>query len=134
MERQIAFVHIPSFEIALARADDPSLRNRPVVVAPVHTSRAFIQEVSTEASYEGLRPGMSVEVARLLCSGLRVVPPDSARMHVAHGELQHRVLSFAPAWESIRPGSLFLDFTGTTRLFGPSIDIATRIGRELTRQ
>jgi DNA polymerase-4 len=44
------------------------------------------------------------------------------------------VFSCAPAWESIRPGSLFLDFTGTTRLFGPPIDTAARLGRELTRQ
>ena len=40
-------------------------------------------------------------------------------------------LPFAPVWEPIRPGSLFLDLTGTTRLFGPPIDTAARIGREV---
>jgi DNA polymerase IV len=133
MERQIACLYIPSFEIALARAQNAALRNRPVAVAPVHTPRALIREVSPEASAEGLQPGMSIELARMMCPALRIVPPDSSRVQAAHRELEQRVFSCAPAWESIRPGSLFLDFTGTTRLFGPPIDTATRIGRELTR-
>ena len=134
MERQIACLYIPSFEIALARAQDTALRNRPVAVAPVHTSRALIREVSSEASAEGLQPGMSVELAKIMCPALRIVPPDSSRVQSAHRELEQRVFPCAPAWESIRPGSLFLDFTGTTRLFGPPIDTAARIGRDLTRQ
>jgi DNA polymerase-4 len=134
MDRQIACLHIPSFGITLARTENAALRNRPVAVAPVHTPRALIREVSVEASGAGLQPGMSVELARLICPDLRVVPPDSSRMEAAHRELQQRVRSFAPVWESIRPGALFLDFTGTSRLFGPPIDTAARIGRELTRQ
>jgi DNA polymerase IV len=133
MERQIACLYIPSFEIALVRAQNAALRNRPVAVAPVHTSRALIREVSSEASAEGLRPGMSVELARVICPALQIVPPDSSRVQTAHRELEQRVFSCAPAWESIRPGSLFLDFTGTTRLFGPPIDTAARLGRELIR-
>ena len=87
-----------------------------------------------EAFHEGLQPGMPVDLARLICPGLRTIPPDSSLMQAAHRELQHRISSFAPTWESIRPGSLFLDLTGTTRLFGPPIDTATRISRELTNQ
>jgi DNA polymerase-4 len=134
MERQIACLYIPSFEIALVRAQNTALRNRPVAVAPVHASRALLREVSSEASEEGLQPGMPVELARMMCPALQIVPPDSSRVHAAHCELEQRVFSCAPAWESIRPGSLFLDFTGTLRLFGPPIDTAARIGRELTRQ
>ena len=134
MERQIACLHIPSFAIALARGKDMSLRNTPVAVAPIHTRRALIQEVSREASAEGLESGMSVEVARHVCPALRLIPPDSSRLRMAQSELQQHVRSLAPAWESIRPGSLFLDLTGTTRLFGPPIDTVARIGRELTRR
>ena len=134
MERHIACLYIPSCEIVLARAQNATLRNRPVAVAPVHTPRALIREVSPEASAEGLQPGMSVELGRTMCPALHIVPPDTSRVQAAHRELEQRVFSCAPAWESIRPGSLFLDFTGTTRLFGPPIDTAARLGRELTRQ
>jgi DNA polymerase IV len=131
MDRHIVCVQIPSFGIALARADNASLRDRPVVMAPVHTPRALVQEVSHEAFNEGIEPGISVELARRICPGLRLVPPDSSRLWTAHRELQRTILSLAPAWESIRPGSLFLDLTGTTRLFGAPLDTAARLGREL---
>jgi len=134
MDRQIVCLQIPSFQVVLARGRDRSLLHRPVAVAPVHTPRAWIREISAEAAHEGVQPGMSVELAHLICPGLRLVPPDSSRTQAAHRALQHRILPFAPTWESIRPGSLFLDFTGTTKLFGSSIDTAARIGRELTRQ
>lgn len=134
MDRYIACLQIPTFRIVLARAADSALRNRPVAVAPMHTPRALIREISMEAFHEGLQPGMSVDLARLICPGLRMIPPDSSLTQAAHRELQHRTSFFAPAWETIRFGSLFLDLTGTTRLFGPPIDTATRISRELIRQ
>ena len=131
MNRHIVCLQIPAFGIALAQISDVSLRNRPVAMAPVHTSRALIRETSAEAFQEGIEPGMSVESARRLCSGLRLLPPDSSRLRAGHRELEHTVMPFAPVWESIRPGSLFMDLTGTGRLFGPPIDTAARIGREL---
>ncbi len=134
MDRHIVCLQIPSFRIALARSVDHALRNRPVAVAPTHTPRAVIRELSIEALREGLQPGIPLDIGRLICPGLRVIPPDSSLMHAAHRELQHRISGFAPTWESIRPGSLFLDLTGTTRLFGPPINTAARISRELIDQ
>ncbi|MBA2487444.1 MAG: DNA polymerase IV, partial [Nitrospira sp.] len=131
MDRHIVCLQIPSFGIALAQSREVSLRHRPVVLAPVHTPRALIREASHEAVIEGIRPGMSVELASRLCPSLRVVPPDSSLAQAAHHELQQTLLHFAPAWESIRPGSLFLDLTGTKRLFGHPIDTAARMEREL---
>ena len=37
MDRQIVCVAIPSFEVALARLHDPSLRTRPLAIAPLNT-------------------------------------------------------------------------------------------------
>jgi DNA polymerase IV len=134
MDRHIVCLQIPAFRIVLARAADTAFRDRPVAVAPTHTPRAFIQEISTEALHEGLRSGIPVDLGRLICPGLRVISPDTSLVHAAHRELQRHISSFAPTWESIKPGSLFLDLTGTTRLFGPPIDLATRISRELVHQ
>lgn len=134
MDRHIVCLQIPAFRIALARSADSELRNRPVAVAPTHTPRVLIREISAEAFHEGLQPGMPVDLARLICPGLRMIPPDLSLTQAAHRELQHCISSFAPTWESIRPGSLFLDLTGTTRLFGPPIDTAPRISRKLAYQ
>lgn len=134
MARHIVYLHIPSFQIAVARSADCALRNKPVAVAPTHTPRALIRELSIEAVNEGLQPGTPLDIGRLICPGLQVIPPDSSLLQEAHRELQHQISRIAPAWESIRPGSLFLDLTGTTRLFGPPIDTATRISRALNNQ
>ena len=39
-------------------------------MAPTHTPRAFIQEISTEAFREGLQPGIPVDLGRLICPDL----------------------------------------------------------------
>ena len=134
MNRHIVCLQIPAFRIVLARAADSALRGRPVVVAPTHTPRALIREISIEALREGLQPGIPVDLGRLICPRLRVIPPDPSLLYTAHRELQRHISSFAPIWESIKPGSLFLDLTGTTRLFGPPIDLAARISRDLAHQ
>ncbi|HJU06530.1 MAG TPA: hypothetical protein VJ692_15385 [Nitrospiraceae bacterium] len=134
MDRQIVCFQIPAFEIALARQQDLALRSRPVVIAPTHTPRACLHEVSLEAQEDGLRPGMSVELARRLCPALRVIPPDPLRVRHGHDHIQAVVARYAPIWEPIQPGHVFLDLTGTRRLFGPAVDTAVRIERETARQ
>ena len=37
-------------------------------------------------------------------------------------------------WQPIEPGHVFLDLTGTTRLYGSGVDAALLIEREITRQ
>jgi len=134
MDRQIAYFRIPSFEIALARRHDPALQHWPVAIAPTHSARACLREVSQEAYDDGLRQGMPVEVARRLCPALHLLPSDPLRVDTAQRNLQRIVAEFAPVWEPVHPGHLFLDLTGTRRLFGPAIDAAVRIEREIIRR
>jgi len=61
MDRQIVCVSIPSFEVALARLNDPELRTRPLAIAPLNTTRALLREVSLEAMRDGLYVGMPLE-------------------------------------------------------------------------
>lgn len=134
MDRQIAYFQIPSFEIALARRHDSGLRHWPVAIAPTHSARACLREVSQEAYDDGLRAGMPVETARRLCPAIHLLPSDPLRVDTAHCHLQRIVAEFAPVWEPVHPGHLFLDLTGTRRLFGPTIDAAVRIEREIIRR
>jgi DNA polymerase IV len=131
MDRQIVCYQIPAFEIALARIQDASLRDRPVAIAPSYTARAPVHELSREAMQVGLCPGMPVQYARRLCPSLRVLPADPVRVRIAHQQLLEVIGRFAPVWEPLAPGHLFLDLTGTTRLWGPAVDAAARIEREV---
>ncbi|HEY3198881.1 MAG TPA: hypothetical protein VGJ57_12795 [Nitrospirales bacterium] len=131
MDRQIVCYQIPAFEIALARIQDASLRDRPVAIASSPTPRAPVHELSSEAVEVGLCSGMPVQYARRLCPSLRVLPADPVRVRIAHQQLLEVIGRFAPVWEPLAPGHLFLDLTGTTRLWGPAVDAAARIEREV---
>ena len=76
MLRQIVCFQVPSLHIAVARVSAPSLRRRPVAVAPP-TARAVLFEVSAEAIAEGVCAGMPLDLARLRCPGLKIIGPQS---------------------------------------------------------
>jgi DNA polymerase-4 len=131
MERDILHLAIPAFPVALARVLDSSLRERPVAVVPGHSERALLQCVSSEARAEGVHEGMSVYHARRFCPALILLPPDqelAGRGMRAIEELSGR---FSPILEPGAPGRLFLDLTGSRRLFGPGRDAAARLEREI---
>lgn len=133
MERRVICVHIPTFEIGLARLEDTSLKKRPIAIAGIG-ERALLREVSSEAINEGLSSGMAVDHAVWLCPSLKVLPPSGARVRRGQQQLQEIVSRFAPVWEPAEPGQVFLDVTGTHRLFGPAADTASRVGNEITHR
>ena len=134
MDRQIVSFAIPTFQVALARQVDPVLHDRPVAVALSLTPRSLITEVSREARAEGIHSGMPINQARQRCPALHVLPPDPTRLFQADQAIGTLVARVAPLWESVQPGHLFLDLTGTGRLFGPARDTAMRIEREVSQQ
>lgn len=134
MDRHIVCFAIPSFEVALARLNDPALRARPVAIAPLNTSRALLREVSLEAEHEGLCVGMPIEHARRLCPSLQVFSPNPNHVHRANESLFNVVSRYAPVWEPFQAGSLVMDLTGTTKLFGLACDVAAKVQREVLAQ
>ena len=133
MERQIVCIHIPKFEVALARLDHPSLRTRPVAIASMHTSRAMIREASLEAEEAGVFPGLPADRGRQRCPSLRLMPPNPPHVAKAHQALLSAIRPVAPLWEPMRPGHVFLNLTGTSRLFGATCDTAMRVERDMTQ-
>jgi DNA polymerase-4 len=133
VQRQIICYEVPAFEIALARVADSRLRNRPVAIAPA-SSRAVLADVSSEATHEGLSRGMPVAVARRLCAGVRLIPPDAKRVQMGHEQMLTVVQRYVPLWESVTPGALLCDLTGTQQLFGRTLDIGVRIEREVAQR
>jgi DNA polymerase-4 len=134
MDRQIVCLAIPSFEVALARLNDPLLCTRPLAIAPFSTSRALLREVSLEAMQDGLYVGMPIEHAKRLCPSLHVLSPNPHRVHRANQSLLTVVTRYAPVWEPFQPGSFVMDLTGTTRLFGSACDAAAKAQQDILKQ
>ena len=131
MLRHIIHLHIPAFPIAVARVVEPRLRGWPVAVAHPQSERALILCVSHEARGEGIFKRMPVSRARALCSHLRIIPPNPELTERAFRALTSLVACYTPLWEPARPGHIYLDLTGTERLWGRARDTAYRINREV---
>jgi DNA polymerase-4 len=131
MFRNIVHLHIPAFPIAVARISQLEIRDRPVAVAPVQSERAIILSVSQEARKEGIFKGMPVGKALKLCPGLTLLPPNPGVTEKAFQSLLDVAAQYTPLWEPSRPGDIYLDLTGTERLWGRAKDAGYRIRREV---
>jgi DNA polymerase-4 len=132
--RTIIHLNVADFAVAVERVLDTRLRERPVVIAPEGALRAAVFDMSDEAFAHGIRKGMALARARRLCREVVVIAPHQDRYEQAMRDLLARALPYSPLIEMTDSnGHLFLDATGTSRLFGPAYDVAWRI-RKAVRQ
>jgi DNA polymerase-4 len=131
LSRHIIHLHIPAFSIAVERVCHPELRGRPVAIAPPQSERALIMAVSPEARREGIFKAMPLRKAVRACPGLTVLPPNPELTEKAWRVLEKVAAQYTPLWEPFRPGHIYLDVTGTVRLWGRAKDAAGRLRREI---
>jgi DNA polymerase IV len=130
MDRNIIHINVADFAVAVERRLDRRLARRPVIIAPAGAPRATVYDMSEEAYRAGVRKGMPLSRAMRLERGLVVRPPQPARYEQAMTDLLRQALPYSPLIErGERDGHLFVDITGTSRLFGPPEDVAWRIRR-----
>lgn len=112
-------------------ANDRSLARRPFVIAREDVPRAVIQDLSPAAYREGIRRGMMVGYAQKLVHGLVIRPPRFDLYRAADARLWTLGMEFTPLVERAGRGHLFIDLTGTSRLFGMPEDAAGRLRRRI---
>jgi DNA polymerase-4 len=123
---------VADFAVAVERAVDGRLKHRPVLIAPAGAVRAAVYDMSEEAYQAGVRKGMALATALRRCRGARVLPPHPDRYERAMGALFKAALPYSPLIEAGEgDGHLFSDVTGTHRLFGPPVDVAWRLRRQI---
>ncbi len=131
MGRHIIHINVADFAVAVERALDRRLRERPVIVAPEGVARAVVYDMSEEAYQAGVRKGMALRQAERLCADAHVLPPHPARYEQVMQALVRRAQPYSPLIEpGEADGHLFMDVTGTSRLFGPPVDVAWRLRRQ----
>lgn len=131
MSRQILHVGVAAFPVAVERVVNPSLRGRPVVVAPPSGARALVASASFEAAREGIWVGMALSKAERMCRRLVVLAPNPPLYERAGRALQSLCGRYSPLVEPGSMGRSYIDLTGTERLFGPGRDCAMRLEREI---
>jgi DNA polymerase-4 len=134
MEREIIYMTVPAFPVAVERVLHPGLRGRPVVVAPMGAARSIVTALSAEAWSAGVRKGMALSKATRYCRNIIVLPPNEP-LYLRASRAIFRVLeNFSPVLEPSGHGHAYLDITGTCRLLGPPRDAAWKAQKEIRQQ
>jgi DNA polymerase IV len=131
MERAIAHLNIVGFRAAVAALEDKSLLGRPYAIAGGKGGRAVVWDVSRAALEGGVKPGMALMAAERLVRDLAVLSPNPAACQKVNGFLETVIARYAPVWQNDSGGNLYLDITGTKKLFGPPADCTWRVSKEI---
>ena len=97
----------------LEQQANPLIRHKPVAIAAYDTPRGAIIASSYEAKYLGIKLGISVREARLLCKDVIIMMPDPDKYFDAHRRFKKVLYSYT---DSITPKSVdefVVDFRGS---------------------
>jgi len=134
VDREIIYMTVTDFPVAVERVARPELCGRPVVVAHRNAARSIVTALSSEARAEGIRPGMALERVLRYCRHAVVLSPNESLYSRASLAIFRVLAGFSPLVEPSGHGHAYLDVTGTGRLFGPPRDAAWKAQKEIRRQ
>ena len=106
---------VPSFVLACALAERPSLVGRPVAVA--NTLGTRVEDCSPEAARYGVRPGIPLRAAAALCPPLMVVEQRPAHIARVADSLVEALATISPVVEACAPGEVYADLRGLDGLY-----------------
>lgn len=110
----IAHIDCDAFYAAIEKRDDPSLRDRPVIVGGAH--RGVVSTCCYIARLSGVRSAMPMFKARKLCPDAVVIKPDMAKYQAAGRIVREMMLARTPLVEPLSIDEAFLDLSGTEKL------------------
>jgi DNA polymerase-4 len=127
----VVHLNVVGFPAAVAVTKKRELADRVFVIAGAQASRAVVLDVSRRARELGLEAGMPLSLAERSVRDLLILPPDPISSAMVNAEMEHIAARYAPIVQNDSGGHLYLDLEGTSRLFGPHIDVAIRIKNEI---
>lgn len=129
-QRKIIHVDMDAFYASVEQRDDPSLRNRPVVVA-WRGARSVVCAASYEARRYGVRSAMPAVRAERLCPEAVFVPPDFVRYRTVSRQVRAIMLQHTELVEPLSLDEAYLDVTVSKRGFATATAIAQDIRAQI---
>jgi DNA polymerase-4 len=119
-----------AFYASIEQRDHPELRGRPVIVG-ANSPRGVVAAASYEARKYGVRSAMPGFRARALCPDGVFVAPNMARYTEVSAQVHAVFQQFTPEIEPIALDEAFLDITGSERLFGGPLALASQLKQQV---
>lgn len=113
---QLSIGHIDcdAFYATIEKRDDPSLRDKPLIIGGGH--RGVVSTCCYIARISGVRSAMPMFTARKLCPQAVVLPPNMAKYRQVGEEVRRLMFEVTPLVEPLSIDEAFLDLTGTEAL------------------
>jgi DNA polymerase-4 len=111
---QIAHIDCDAFYASVEKRDDPSLRDRPVIVGGAR--RGVVSAACYIARIKGVHSAMPMFQARKLCPDAVVIPPDMKKYSEVGRQIRTLMQAITPLVEPLSIDEAFLDLSGTERL------------------
>jgi DNA polymerase-4 len=128
--RFILHADMDAFYASIEQRDHPELKGRPVIVGAT-SPRGVVAAASYEARTYGVRSAMPGFRARALCPNGVFISPNMARYAEVSEQVHAAFHEFTPEIEPIALDEAFLDITGSERLFGGPLELATQLKRRV---
>ena len=128
--KYIIHLDMDAFYPAVEVLDNPELRGKPVIVGGSR-ERGVVSSASYEARKFGVHSAQPMATAMRLCPHGIVLPVRMARYQEISRQVFDIFHIFTPLVEPLSIDEAFLDVTGSTRLFGPPVEIAKQIKQKV---
>ena len=130
----IGHIDCDAFYAAVEKRDDPSLRDRPVIIGGGR--RGVVSTACYIARVSGVRSAMPMFKALKACPDAVVIKPDMAKYAHVGRQVRTMMEALTPQVEPLSIDEAFLDLSGTRRIHGrpPAMtlaDLARRIEDEI---
>ena len=136
-DRMILHVDLDAFYASVEQAEDPSLRDAPLIVGGDESSRhGIVLTASYEAKRRGVKTASTLNEARRICPDAVVVPPRFHLYHRYSRAARAIYYEYTDLVEPFGPDEAWLDVTGSAHLFGGdpvgiAREVVRRVGEEL---
>ncbi|NCB01467.1 MAG: DNA polymerase, partial [Spirochaetia bacterium] len=130
----IIHINVIEFYASIAVAKERSLHEKAFVIAQDETHKATILSPSIYARKEGIERGMNVASAKHLVPNLLVIALEEIEYLKAQKVMYEIACEYTPTIENRDKGHLYLNMSGTSRLFGPPVDSAVHIARDISQK
>jgi len=129
----IAHIDCDAFYASVEKRDDPSIRDKPVIVGGGR--RGVVSAACYIARIYGVRSAMPMFKALAACPNAVVIHPDMAKYARVGGEVRETMRALTPLVEPLSIDEAFLDLAGTSDLHrGSPARTLARLALEVERR
>lgn len=127
LKRKIAHIDLDAFFASVEIRDNPSLNGKPVIIGNIPPSRGVVSTCSYEARKYGVRSGMAIKIAQMLCPQAIFIKPNIAKYSKISKDIFALLQNFCSDIYITGIDEAYLDLTGMVPLYSSYEDLLKTI-------